>query len=101
VVQFLAGEKVVSLLASVQTSSGAHRASCSVGTRGSCPGHRVAGAWGGPHIAIKCQVWEWAELYFHSNHMPSWWAQDNCCFIHWDVALPCARLQDPHWQCTV
>jgi len=45
-VQFLAGEKVVSLLVSVQTSSGAHRASCSVGTGGSCPGHRVARAWG-------------------------------------------------------
>ena len=58
-----------------RTVFGVHPASCSVGKRGSCPHHRMAGAWGKPHIAIKCQSYEWVKLYFHTNHMPSWRTQ--------------------------
>jgi hypothetical protein len=37
---------------SVQTGSGAHSASCPMGTEGSFPGNKAAGAWSCPLTSI-------------------------------------------------
>jgi hypothetical protein len=50
----------------VQTSSGAHPASYPIGTRGSFPGSRAAGAWSWSLTSISCRGQECLELYFHS-----------------------------------
>jgi hypothetical protein len=39
----------------VQTSSGAHPASCPTGIRGSLPGGKAAGAWSWPVASIQCR----------------------------------------------
>jgi len=36
----------------VQTGSGAHPASYTIGTRGSFPGGKAAGAWSWPHLHL-------------------------------------------------
>jgi hypothetical protein len=47
-----AGTTVSSFLHSVQTGSGAHTASCPIGTKGSIPGGKTAGAWSWPLTSI-------------------------------------------------
>jgi hypothetical protein len=47
----------------VQTGSGAHPASYLVGTRGSFPGDKAAGAWSWPLTSIYCRGQEWVEVY--------------------------------------
>jgi hypothetical protein len=51
-VRILAGAENFSLHHHVQTSSGNHPASYPVGTRGSFPGVKAAGAWSWPLISI-------------------------------------------------
>jgi hypothetical protein len=51
---------------SVQNGSGAHPASYPMGTRGSFPGGKAAGAWSWPLTSIYCRGQECVELYLHS-----------------------------------
>jgi hypothetical protein len=69
-IRFPAGAGNFSLHLLVQNGSGAHPASYPMGTRGSFPGGKVAGAWSWP--LTSAEVKEWEELYFHSLSTPSW-----------------------------
>jgi hypothetical protein len=51
-VRFLAGARDFSLLHSVQTGSGAHPASCPMGTKVPFSGSRAAGAWNWPLFIV-------------------------------------------------
>jgi hypothetical protein len=51
-VRFPAGAGNFSFHHSVQNGSGAHPASCPMGTRGSFPGGKAAGAWSWPLTSI-------------------------------------------------
>jgi hypothetical protein len=51
-VRFPAGTGNFSLQHRVQNGSGAHPASCPLGTRGSFPGGKAAGAWSWPHLHL-------------------------------------------------
>jgi hypothetical protein len=80
-----------------QIGSGVHLASYPMGTRGSFPGGKAAGAWSWPLTSIKCRGPECMEIYLHSPNTPSWRGaqlkhRDNfsfiinitlfCCWIH-------------------
>jgi hypothetical protein len=54
-VRFPAGAGNVSLHHRVQNGSGAHPASYPMGTRGSFPGGKAAGAWSWPLTSIQCR----------------------------------------------
>jgi hypothetical protein len=56
----------ISPLHSVQTGSGAHQASYSVGTGVSLPAGKVAGAWNWPLTFSYCRGQENVDLYIHS-----------------------------------
>jgi hypothetical protein len=56
----------------VQTGSGTHPASYSMGTSGSFPGGKAAGAYSWPLTSIQCRGQECVELYCHSPNTPSW-----------------------------
>jgi hypothetical protein len=56
----------------VQNGSGAHLASYSMGTSGSFPGGKTAGACNWPLTPIYCRGQECVELYLHTLNMPSW-----------------------------
>jgi hypothetical protein len=70
-VQFPLGAGNFCLHHHVQNGSGAHPASCLVGTRGSFPGGKAAGTWSWP-LPSTAEVKEWVELYLHSPNMLSW-----------------------------
>jgi hypothetical protein len=75
----------------VQNGCGAYLASYPMGTRGSFPGGKAAGAWSWPLTSIYCQGQECVELYLHSPITPSWHAvqlkhRDNFTF-HLKVKL--------------
>jgi len=57
----------------VQKGSEAHPASYTVGTRGSIPGGKAAGAWNWPLTSIYFRGQECVELYLHSQ----------CAFMAW------------------
>jgi hypothetical protein len=61
-----------SLLYSVQTGSGAHLASYTMGTGGSFPGGKAAGAWSWPLTSILCRDREWWSYISTPPHMSSW-----------------------------
>jgi hypothetical protein len=67
-----AGAGNFSLHYRVQTGSGAHSASYRVGTRGSFPGSKVAGAWSWPLTSIQYRGQEYVELYLHSHNTSPW-----------------------------
>jgi hypothetical protein len=71
-VWFPAGAGNFSLHHRVQNVSGAHSASYQMGTSGSFPGGKVAGAWSWPLTSIWCRGQEWAELYLYSPNTSSW-----------------------------
>jgi hypothetical protein len=54
----------------VQTGSGAHPASYPMGTRGSFPGGKAAGAWIWPLTSIWCRGQECVEMYLHCHNTP-------------------------------
>jgi hypothetical protein len=56
----------------VQNGSGAHPASYPMGTRGSFPGGKAAGAWSWPLASILCRGHECVELYLQSPNTSSW-----------------------------
>jgi len=56
----------------VQTVSGVHSASYTVGTGGSFPGGKTAGAWSWQLTSVRCRGKECVELYLHSPSTPSW-----------------------------
>jgi hypothetical protein len=53
-------------LCCVQTSSETHPASYPMGTGGSFPGGKEAGAWSWPLTSVQCRGQEYVELYVHS-----------------------------------
>jgi hypothetical protein len=55
----------------VQIDSEAHPASYLMGTRGSFPGDKWAGARSWPLTFIQCQGYECVELYLHSLNTSS------------------------------
>jgi hypothetical protein len=68
-------------------SSEAHPASYPMGTRGSFPGGKAAGAWIWLLTSIQCRGQESVELYLHSLNKPSWCGaqlkhRDNFTFIN-------------------
>jgi hypothetical protein len=56
----------------VQTGSEAQPATYSVGSRGSFPRDKTAGAWSWPLISIYYRGQECVELYLHSPNTTSW-----------------------------
>jgi hypothetical protein len=56
----------------VQTGCGVYPASYPMGTRGSFPGGKAAGAWSWPLTSIYFRGQEHVELYLHSPNKPSW-----------------------------
>jgi hypothetical protein len=65
-VRFSAGAGNFSLHHRVQTGSGTHPAYYIMGTRGSFPAGKAAGAWNWPLTSISAEVKECVELYLHS-----------------------------------
>jgi len=57
--------------APVQTGSGSHLASCTMGT-GSLTGVKAAGSWRSPSTPSSAEVKERVELYLYSPSGPSW-----------------------------
>jgi hypothetical protein len=68
------GERDFALLCSIKTSSGAHAASYSVGTRGSFPRSKEAMAWGRPLTSIYC----WGQEWWHYTFTPSYFFMAWC-----------------------
>jgi hypothetical protein len=71
-VRFSAGAENFSLHHRVQNVSGAHPASYPMGTRGSFPGGKAAGAWSWPLTSILCRGQVCVKLYLHSPNTSSW-----------------------------
>jgi hypothetical protein len=68
-IRFPTGAGNCSLLHHVQTGSGAHPASCPMGTRGYFPGNKAAGSQGlklTTHLHLVPRSKECVELYLHS-----------------------------------
>ena len=69
----------------IQIGSGAHPASCTMGT-GSFQGVKAAGAWRWPPTPILCRGHERVELYLYSPSGPVWPATE------WNLNLPYLTL---------
>jgi hypothetical protein len=65
-----AGAVNFSLHHRVHTGSGAHPVSYPMGTKGSFPGDKEAGAWSWPLTSIQCRGQECVEIYLHSPNTP-------------------------------
>jgi hypothetical protein len=90
-VRFPAGPRNFSLHHRIQNSYGAHSASYSMGTRGSFPRGKAAGAWNcsPPYSA---EVKECVELYLHSNNTPSLSGAQSTG-TNWPLPLPLPLLK--------
>jgi hypothetical protein len=71
-VRFPAGARNFSLHYRVHNGSGAHQASCPMGTRGSFPGVKRPGHEADHSPLSSVKVKEWLALYLHSPNTPSW-----------------------------
>jgi len=71
-VRIPAGAGNFSLRHRVQTGSGAHVASYPMGTWGSFPGRKAAGAEANTSPPSSAEVKAFVELYLHSPNTPSW-----------------------------
>jgi hypothetical protein len=90
-VPFLARAGNFSLYHRVQNGSGAHPASCPMGTRGSFPGGK-AGREADRSPPSSTEVKEWVELYLHSPNTPRWRGaqlkhRDNFTFFNHVISL--------------
>jgi len=70
-VRFSVGAGNFSLRHCVQTGSGAHPLSSSMGTRGSLPGSKAAGTWSWPLTSFRCRGPECVALYLHPPNTSS------------------------------
>jgi hypothetical protein len=87
-VRFLVAAADFPLHYHVQTGSGAHPASCPMGTRGSSLGVKWQGCEADRSPPSSAGVKEWVELYLHSPNTPSWHGaqlnhRDNFTFTLW------------------
>jgi hypothetical protein len=86
-----AGAKDFSCILRVQTGSGAHPASCTMGTGGPFPGDKsAAGAWRWPLTPSSAEV-ENEELYLLSPQAPPWRVPGLLLPTGW-----CCLFQEPH-----
>jgi len=71
-IRIMAGDGSLSLYHPIQTDSGAHPPSYSMGAGASFPDGKAAGAWSWPLTSISAEFKECVGLYIHSPNTSSW-----------------------------